>query len=352
MMGSVELFGVLGFMLAAYAVVANDSIQTLGTFISSNKRLPWWVLWLYASGILIATIAYGYIHGQGDIAYDRLDTLSVLPGEGNRSGLLLPGIHWWHALPPLILLALTRFGIPVSTTFLVLTLFALSGGAATSGVLTSMLVKSAMGYIVAFGVGILIWVVISHTFERWVFHTRDELPWPWWVLFQWMTTAFLWSQWLMQDLANIFIYLPRHVTIMDGDTSVSFALMPVLLGTALLVAIQGYIFATRGGQIQRIVERKVNTIDVRAATIVDLIYALILLFFKEINNIPMSTTWVFLGLLAGRELAISYIAQLRSKGEALRDVSGDAARAFFGLIISIALAFLMPLLGTGQLPEF
>ena len=113
-------------------------------------------------------------------------------------------------MPPLILLVITRFGIPVSTTFLVLTLFALSGGAATSGVLTSMLVKSAMGYIVAFGVGILIWVVISHTFERWVFHTREELPWPYWVIFQWITTAFLWSQWLMQDLANIFIFLPRE----------------------------------------------------------------------------------------------------------------------------------------------
>ena len=109
---------------------------------------------------------------------------------------------------------------------------------------------------------------------------------------------------------------------------------------------------TKGGQIQRIVERKVNTIDVRAATVVDLIYALILLFFKEINNVPMSTTWVFLGLLAGRELAISYIAGLRDRNEAVRDVTGDAARAFFGLIISIALAFAMPLLGTGRLPVF
>ena len=351
-MGGVEIFGVLGFALAAYAVVANDSIQTLGTFISSNRRLPWWALWMYASGIMIATIAYGYFHGAGDIAYDRLDKLSVLPGEGDRSAMFAPGIHWWHALPPLILLVITRYGIPVSTTFLVLTLFALSGGSATSGVLTSMLVKSAMGYIVAFGVGVLIWVVISHTFERWVFRTREELPWPYWVIFQWMTTAFLWSQWLMQDLANIFIYLPRQVTVAGGETAVSFGLLPVLLGTLLLTGIQGYIFATKGGQIQRIVERKVNTIDVRAATVVDLIYALILLFFKEINNVPMSTTWVFLGLLAGRELAISYIAQLRDKGEAVRDVTGDAARAFFGLIISIALAFAMPLLGTGRLPAF
>ncbi|MEZ5946365.1 MAG: hypothetical protein R3C13_01740 [Hyphomonas sp.] len=351
-MSGVELFGVLGFALAAYAVVANDSIQTLGTFLSSNQKRSWLVLWAYAGSIMVVTIAYGYISGGGDVAFDRLDKLSVLPGEGDRSGWLLPQAQWWHALPPLVLLIITRYGIPVSTTFLVLTLFALSGGTATSGVLTSMLVKSALGYVVAFGVGTIIWLVIAQTFERWVFRTREELPWPFWVVFQWITTAFLWSQWLMQDLANIFVFLPRHVEVVGGETHVSFPLVTVVLGTLLLTAIQGYIFATRGGQIQQIVERKVNTVDVRAATIVDLIYGIVLLVFKEVNNIPMSTTWVFLGLLAGRELAISYIAALRDRGEAWRDVSGDAGRAFFGLVISIALAFLMPLIGTGRLPQF
>ena len=32
------IFGVLGFLMAAYAVIANDSAQTLGTFIASNKE--------------------------------------------------------------------------------------------------------------------------------------------------------------------------------------------------------------------------------------------------------------------------------------------------------------------------
>ncbi|MBR9806071.1 MAG: hypothetical protein GYB49_02455 [Alphaproteobacteria bacterium] len=351
-MGGVEIFGVIGFALASYAVVANDSIQTLGTFLSSNSKRPWWMLWLFASAILLVVVFYGYFHGQGDVAYDRLDKLSILPGEGDRSGPLMPNIQWWHALPPLVLLVLTRFGIPVSTTFLVLTLFALSGGSASDGILEKMIIKSAMGYVVAFGCGIALWVIISRTFERWVYHTRDEMPWPYWVTFQWLTTTFLWSQWLMQDLANIFVYLPREVTIVNGETHVSFALGYVIFGAILLVAIQAYIFATKGGQIQRIVERKINTVDVRAATIVDLIYGIILFIFKEVSNVPMSTTWVFLGLLAGRELAISYVAHLREKNEAVKDVLGDAGRAFLGLIISIILAFAMPLLGTGKLPSF
>ena len=37
----------LGFFFAAYATVANDSIQSLGTFIESNKTTKWWVLWLF-----------------------------------------------------------------------------------------------------------------------------------------------------------------------------------------------------------------------------------------------------------------------------------------------------------------
>lgn len=35
------------------------------------------------------------------------------------------------------------------------------------------------------------------------------------------------------------------------------------------------------------------------------VYAIILIYFKEISNIPMSTTWVFLDLLGGRELTIT-----------------------------------------------
>ena len=32
--------GLIGFSLAAYSVVGNDSIQTLGTFMASNERVP------------------------------------------------------------------------------------------------------------------------------------------------------------------------------------------------------------------------------------------------------------------------------------------------------------------------
>ncbi len=73
----------------------------------------------------------------------------------------------------------------------------------------------------------------------------------------------------------------------------------------MLVALLGYIFYSKGGKIQKIVTTKTNTTDIRSATIIDLIYGIVLFIFKEMNDIPMSTTWVFVGLLAGRELMIN-----------------------------------------------
>ena len=111
------------------------------------------------------------------------------------------------------------------------------------------------------------------------------------------------------------------------------------------------IFAARGGEIQKIVLSKTNTVDVRAATVVDFAFGVILMYFKEINDIPMSTTWVFLGLLAGRELAISVVAKLRGIKDAAFDVLTDIIRAFIGLVISVVMALGLPFLATGHLPN-
>ena len=48
------IFGTIGFLLAAYSVIGNDSAQTLGTFIASNQDKKWWVLWIFIGGIFIA----------------------------------------------------------------------------------------------------------------------------------------------------------------------------------------------------------------------------------------------------------------------------------------------------------
>ncbi len=337
-MSGIELFGIIGFALASYSVIANDAIQTLGTFIRSNERKPWWVLWLFIAGILVAVLAYGFYTQNTDVAFGRLETIPFPEG----------GIQWFHILPPLVLILLTRMTIPVSTTFLVLTMFALTGGSATEGVLSKMLIKSALGYAVAFAVGIVIYSVIAKTYERWVAATKDTAPSSGWYTVQWLTTAFLWTQWLMQDLANIFVFLPRDTV--NGETFIAGS--TVLIGGTLTVALLAYTLYRRGGRIQEIVNSKTNTEDPRVGALVNVLFGIILFIFKEMSNIPMSTTWVFLGLIAGRELAVAYIVGLRDRSEAMQDVTRDAGRLLFGLAVSVALAFFIPWAATGSMPTF
>lgn len=312
---SIELLMIVGFCLAAYSIVGNDVPQTLGTFISSNAHRPWWVLWLYTSTILSVVLMYGWwASGVGDASYGRLETIPF-PKEG---------MTWLYIVPPILLLFLTRFGIPVSTTFLVLTIFSPSS-------LSAMLTKSMMGYAVAFVAAILIYRFVIKRVTIYFSQTRDEPASKMWIATQWVSTGFLWSQWLIQDLANIFVYVPRVVPFWF-----------MLFAVAVFVVLLGIVFYQRGGVIQNIIDTKTGVQDVRSATIIDFIYALILLVFKEFSNIPMSTTWVFLGLLAGREFAMSMHLVEVNKHRTSRNVSKDALKLLIGLLMSIVLATALP----------
>ena len=109
----------------------------------------------------------------------------------------------------------------------------------------------------------------------------------------------------------------------------------------------GLVFYEGGGKIQDIVANKSSTRFVRSATIVDFVYAAILLIFKEYSNVPMSTTWVFVGLLCGRELAIATWHKGQTK-RVLPVVVKDLLKVFMGLAVSVVLVvivqFLKPVL--------
>ena len=105
-----------------------------------------------------------------------------------------------------------------------------------------------------------------------------------------------------------------------------------------MLALLAWILYRCGGEIQHIVTTKINTRDVRSATVIDFIYGSILLFFKEWSDVPKSTTWVFLALLAGREFAIGMDTWLRTNRETAMIVVKDAFKAAIGLGISIAMA--------------
>ncbi len=331
----------LGFILASYSVVGNDVIQTLGTFLTSNeKKMKWWVLWAFASVILLAALINGY--ANADIDYGRLDKFDMPTTY-----------HWYYLLPPLVLLSITRSGIPVSTTFMILTLFSLSAipndlpsmlssTFDTGTKLGGMIQKSIMGYILAFVSSIVIYLAITRlTEKRFIENPVTDKARPFWVVAQWATTGFLWFQWLTQDLANIYIYLKG-----GNDLSITGFIISVLI----LVGLLGYIFYSKGGRVQDVVREKTNTADIRSATFVDLIYGIILYIFKYNYlglfeaKLPMSTTWVFIGLLAGRELAIRLNLERKISIKTARMVFSDLGKVFFGLIVSVVLVFVIKLI--------
>ena len=385
----------VGFILAAYSVVGNDVIQTLGTFLTSNeKRVKWYILWAFASTIMVYALVNGYMNN--DIDYGRLDKFDFSTITYN----------WYYILPPLVLLAITRYGIPVSTTFMVLTLFSLSSipgdlNSMVSSVfdadakLGGMIQKSIMGYIIAFSAAIVIYLIVSRLTEK--KFMKNELndtdkydmngiigipvtmfaaifsvsyflfdislsqsllqavipavltgaaltqitKMQFWIGFQWLTTGFLWFQWLTQDLANIYVYL-------QGGTELSVG--GFIFSLLILVGLLGYIFYSAGGKVQDVIREKTSTADIRSATFIDLIYGIILYIFKYNildlfeAKLPMSTTWVFIGLLAGREIGIRINLDKKLNKGTIQMVFADLGKVFFGLLISVILVFIIKLL--------
>lgn len=307
-----SIYAFVGFVLAAYSVMGNDAVQTLGTFMASNlKVFRWYWLWAATSIVLCAVLTYGWLV-HGDISYGRLDKIPPVP------------IEWYHAAAPLVLVILTRVGVPVSTTFLVLSVFA------SSFVMEKMLLKSALGYGVAAITAYVIWMLVSRIInEKYdkVKKKRRKL----WRTMQWCSTGFLWSMWLMHDMANIAVFLPRELS-----------LEMLLIVMFVLVCCLGMIFKTQGGKINRIVLEKSGARFMRSATIIDFVFAVLLVIFKQINNIPMSTTWVFVGLLAGRELAIATTYRKKYHMSYLYPLLWrDFVKMMTGLVVSVTVVMLV-----------
>ena len=301
----------LVFFLASYSAIANDSIQTIGTFIASNADKKWYYLWIYMGSIFLITVTYSWVNYGGDISYERLASkgLNEAPDQ----------FKFLQVFAPVVLLILTRFRMPVSTSILLLSAFATQASS-----ITSILQKSFFGYFIAFALAIIVWLLTTNLFEKY----KNSKPSRLWLPLQWISSGALWSTWIMQDMANVAVVLPRSLSTDQFLVVSSF----IFFGLGLL-------FYLRGDRIQKIVTEKTDIIDVRAATVVDFIYACLLYYLKVISTIPISTTWVFIGLLGGRELAINI--KLYSNGnylKALKMISKDALYAGIGLIVSLILA--------------
>ena len=92
-----------GFLLASFSVIGNDVIQTLGTFLTSNEKRPWWILFLFAGSILTLTLIYSFVKNNGDVSFLRL--IGDPPNGFDNPKYPLPDpFSWFYILPPLVLM--------------------------------------------------------------------------------------------------------------------------------------------------------------------------------------------------------------------------------------------------------
>lgn len=300
-----------GFSVAAFSAISNDSIQTLGTFFSSNARKKWWVLWLFIGGLFLATVTVSYVLFDGDVSYQRLATKGFDEAPTSFTYLQIAA--------PIFLIVFTRMRMPVSTTFLLLSSFA-----ASSGAIAMVLSKSLFGYVIAFIFSFLIYVTVSKYLKK----KFNGSPSSIWTVVQWISSGALWCLWIMQDAANIAIFLPRKLSLIEF----------IVFSSVIFIGL-GVLFHARGGRIQKIVTNKSDVKDVRPATVVNIIFSILMAYHMIDSTVPMSTTWVFLGLLAGREVAMT-LTKTSSKKMVftLKMIGKDVGLALIGLIVSIILA--------------
>jgi hypothetical protein len=112
-----------------------------------------------------------------------------------------------QAIAPMVLLLLSKFRMPVSTSFLLLGLFATSSTA-----FIKVVQKSAYGFGIAFLLTLSFYSIIYRFFHHKIQGIESKGPY---LILQTIATGGLWSVWLQQDMSNIAIYMKRQLAWYD-----------------------------------------------------------------------------------------------------------------------------------------
>jgi hypothetical protein len=304
----------LGLSLCMFSSMANDSVQTLGTFLSSNSKVAWWKMWFYISTLFVITVVSTWLMTT------RLDFLRLtsIPFDPNN--------NIFYFLSPILLIVLTYHGIPVSSTFLILSVFA------SQEALAAMLIKTFFGYFIGLIVNFILWEIIAKYFRKQIFSPGNKVVWQ---FIQWFSSGLLWVSWIINNTSNIVVYVERE-----------FSFYNLCLFLFLGVAIIAFTIYNKGGPIQEIVDEKDGMKSFKITSVTNFCYAFILIKIAEISPVPIATTWVFIGILAGQEMGMAQInlnkkLTLREKYIfANKFIMKDLILAGSGVLISLIFALI------------
>ena len=171
------------------------------------------------------------------------------------------------------------------------------------------------------------WIVVS----KFINEKFDEVEDKWigfWRNSVWVTSGWLWWVWLSHDVANIAVYLPRQLD-----------LTLLLIVLAYFTASPYFTFSIfMVVPIQKVVLDKTGTRYARSATIINVIYAAVLYYFKELNDLTNVYNMGFCRVyLCGRELAISTMNKEYKLKYVFPLIGKDFIKMIFGLSVSVGI---------------
>jgi hypothetical protein len=306
----------VGATLCMFSAISNDSVQTLGTFLSSNSKTNWKKLFVFIGGLYVIALLGGWLITNGRLDFLKLKTIDYTPNH-----------TLFHFIAPVILIILTYNKVPVSSTFLILSVFA------PQSTMGAMLLKTLMGYIIGIILSYFLWCLLINKIGQKLFtEPRKKKNWK---ILQWFSSAVLWIAWLSNDSGNMVVFLPRIFDV--------YSLCLYLIVGLLIIA---FVIYNRGGPIQEIVDSKCGMDSLKTTSITNFLYAFIIIVVANSSPIPMATTWIFIGILAGQEMSMAPI--LYSRDMSFKEkfmsswgvLSKDVVLAGTGLLISLIFALI------------
>ncbi len=272
--GGASYFNWLVMTTVMYNVMVNNFIQTLGTFNVSNKYAKKWKIFLYLASIFIAYFVYTWLKYDGNIRKGSLRHIEYKDSFG-YSLLLLP-----------ILVALFNyFGIPVSIAFLSIPLF-ISGE-----IVKAMIAKAFLNYFLAFAISFIFWNILYVEFKK-ILKKKDNHKF--WMIVEYISIGILWCCWLNTCVSSFMVFLPPKLDLKH-------LLLLLVIGTIIISIIT---ILRSNDKMEQIIEEKTDVNNIMFSVLFNVLHSVVLVVLKLNSEVPIATSWIFTGLLDGRELGI------------------------------------------------
>lgn len=320
-------FGWLLSIFTTYAIMANNCAQTIGMFIATNKNKSKERAIYFLVPVFIITILISWLFYDRQLDFFLLDRITY---SDDLSLLLI--------FLPILLFLLTKYKIPVSATFLIIPIFA------NKSTIQSMISKTSVSYFVSFVISLIIWRTIYIKYKHWIEVKNEGGVGKIWFILQFISTGIVWAVWIVLSTCNFVVFLPRI-----------FGLKELLLFMSVGVVSTCLILFDNGGEIQEIVDEK-SDINIKSSVVFNFLFAFVMLFIQYVSKIPITSTWMFLGILAGREFAITVsrdgIFGSSYYRKCFVKVWSDLRSAIFGIVVSLAFVEMIGLVSGGLVKSY